>query len=170
MIGGQRASRLSRSPPSQQPIDEAADEAGRGEDRHVLAGGNRRERIGPRRGEHGNRGHRSAAGKHVIHPRSNAPSATIAAMAAGKTVSAGVTVPTNSTMPNHLAPMAGTGSFGAAARSSSPTQIAPSANSTKSATATAKTNTVAAHRTRKMVRTIMPGLVRQGLALSRRAL
>src|SRR6478609_5063256 len=156
MIGGQRVSHLSRSPPSQQPIDEAADEAGRGEDRHVLAGGNRRERIGPRRGEHGNRGHRSA-------------SPTIAAMAAGKTVSAGVTVPTNSTMPNHLAPMASTGSFGAAARSSSPTQIAPNANSTKSATATAKTNTVAAHRTRKMVRTIMPVLVRQGLALSRRA-
>src|SRR6476660_2290003 len=96
-------------------------------------------------------------------------SPTIAAMAAGKTVSAGVTVPTNSTMPNHLAPMASTGSFGAAARSSSPTQIAPNANSTKSATATAKTNTVAAHRTRKMVRTIMPVLVRQGLALSRRA-
>src|SRR5262245_49359406 len=93
------------------------------------------------------------------------------ATAAGSTVSAGVTVPTNSTMPNTgAAPWRSIGSFGAAARSSSPIQSAPSTNRTLSATATAKTKTIAAHRAWRMVRVIMMCCVGQGLALPRAAL
>ena len=83
----------------------------------------------------------------------------------GTMVRAGTTVRAKIAAPTQLDPVARTGSCGAKARSSSPTHSPPSRNSTPSATAKAKTNTVAAQRTRKMVRVIKSSLVPQGLAL-----
>ena len=61
-----------RPPPGQEPIDEAAREPSRGEDRHVLSSGHSRHRPGRGGGEHGNSGKRGTSGEHVIHPGADA--------------------------------------------------------------------------------------------------
>ena len=79
------------------------------------------------------------------------------AINAGSAVRAGPTVRANSSRPKIGALLRTTGSFGAAARSSSPAQVPPSANSTASDASAAMQNAIATHVMRKIVcRTTAP--------------
>ena len=112
---GDRSHLVLSVPPSQQPIDEAADEARGGEDRHVLAGRKHGKLVASRRGEHGDRRpsprrrqarNTSRSGCAALRPR-------LRRSRAGTMVSAGATVPANSTMPNtDAAPVAEHGIVG----------------------------------------------------------